>query len=675
MSAIHPALRRLKRSLPAAFFALVAIGAAMSGGCVFRRRSLDSMLLITLDTLRADHVSCYGPSPVDTPNLDSMARKGARIVRAWTPIPLTTPAHATILTGLYPSAHGVRNNGRFRLPDDVTTLAEVLKAANVRTAAFVASFTTLGVFGLSQGFDVYDDDLGNDSTGERRSRRPANEVVERAIQWLTANAGAPFLLWVHLYDPHFPYEAPAAYQARFPGDHYSAAVAFTDDQLGQLLQALDRTGAGRRTVVVAVADHGEGLKSHGEDHHGLLLYEEALRVPFLVVAPGRIAPGTLIGELTSTVDVLPTALGLLGRAVPPGVQGRDLLAASATGNERRRVYGETLFPYEELRWSALYAIREGDLKYIKGPDAALFDLSADPGEQHDLTLQRQQDVRRLDAALVDMAGKIANHERLAKAAGMGAANPDAIERLRTLGYIAGGSTGDGASGALPALGGRNPRDMMEVYYALHDAEALQRSNRAKEALERLTRVEKIDPDNPQVLLRSAQCWESMHDPARAEEIYRELLRRQPDFYLGYRYLSHLLLQQRRAQEARELWLLLWERLPGYVEISVQLAEAEIAAGMAHEAAARLAPYLQARPDDADGWQLFGRALAATGRSQEALRAFQSCLRLRPTSEAAVDGAVKLLVGSGHRNEARQLLDGLLERAPRDPMLLKVRAAM
>jgi choline-sulfatase len=632
------------------------------------------MLLITLDTLRADHVSCYGPSPVTTPNLDSVARRGARVARAWTPIPLTTPAHATILTGLYPSAHGVRNNGRFRLPQEVTTVAEVLKAANVRTAAFVASFTTLGVFGLNQGFESYDDDLGNDAMGEPRNRRPANEVVDRASQWLTTNGGAPFLLWVHLYDPHFPYESPAAYGARFPGDPYSAAVAFTDDQVGRLIEVLDRTGAGARTVVVAVADHGEGLKSHGEDHHGLLLYEEALRVPFLIAAPGRIGPGTVIGELASTVDVLPTALGLLGKPVPTGVQGRDLLSPSSARNPRRRVYAETLFPYEELRWSALYALREDDLKYVKGPRGELFDLAADPAEQHDLATQRPQDAARLDAALVEMAGSIANRDRLARAAGLTPADPDAIERLSGLGYIAGGSAAD-ASTVLPALGGRNPRDGMDIYYGLHDAEALQRAKRTREALEQLDRLRRVDPGNPQVLLRSASCWESAHDLARAEAVYRELLRRHPDFYLGYRYLSHLLVEEHRHRDARALWLDLGERIPGYVEVPLRLAEVEIAAGMPHEAAARLGPYLRAHAEDAEGWELLGRALAATGQNNDALRAFQSCLRLRPTSRNAAQGAVKLLVALGHRSEARQLLDELSARAPQDPLLMSLRAGL
>ncbi len=631
-----------------------------------RAPRLDSVLLITLDTLRADHVSCYGSSPVKTPHLDALALRGARLTRAWTPIPLTTPAHASILSGLYPPAHGLRNNGRFRLPDDVTTLAEVLKSGGSRTAAFVAAFPTLQIFGLGQGFDVYDDDLGNDAAGQRRSQRPATEVVDRAAVWLAANGAGPFLLWVHLYDPHFPYQPPAEYARRFPHDLYSGEVAFTDAEVGRLLNALERTGASARTVVVALADHGEGLETHGEDRHGLLLYEESLRIPFVVVSPGGIEPGSEIRSVASAVDVMPTVLGLLGKPIPAGVQGRDLLSASEA-ETGRRVYAETLYPREEFGWSALYAIRDGNLKYVEGPVPELFDLAVDPKEETNLAQARTQDVRRLAATLAEDAVRLAKTERLAAAAGFSdRSDSDVLERLASLGYVGGG--GGATAEALPSVRGRNPRDALADYYDLKRAQDLKQAGdygAAGRILEGLTRS---DPDNPQVWLTLAQNHHRAGRIREAEASFHELLRRFPAFYLGYRYFSDFLAKQGRFREARDLWLDLSQRTPGYVEIQVQAAKVELAGGMVDEASQRLTVYLEAHDQDAEAWTLLGRALASAGEADKALSAFRFALELRPTEGDALEGAITLLTGAGRKDEARTMVERLVTRAPSDPVL-------
>jgi arylsulfatase A-like enzyme/thioredoxin-like negative regulator of GroEL len=644
------------------------MGAVSLAGLGCRRSPrLDSVLLITLDTLRADHVSCYGSSPVETPHLDALALRGARVTRAWTPIPLTTPAHASILSGLYPPAHGLRNNGRFRLPDDVTTLAEVLKAGGSRTAAFVAAFPTIGVFGLGQGFDLYDDDLGSDAAGQRRSQRPADEVVEHAAAWLAANGARPFFLWVHLYDPHFPYEPPAGYARRFPSDPYSGEVAFTDAEVGRLLDALERTAASARTVVVALADHGEGLETHGEDRHGLLLYEESLRIPFLIAAPGRIEPGGEIRGVASAVDVLPTVLGLLGKPIPAGVQGRDLLSASDAETARRRVYAETLYPREEFGWSALYAIRDGDLKYVEGPAPELFDLAADPKEEANLAESRKQDARRLAAALAEDAARLVKTERLAAAAGFSdRSDSDVVERLASLGYVGGGA--GSTMEALPSVGGRNPRDALADYYALKRAQELKQAGNYGEAGRVLEGLTRSDPDNPQVWLTLAQNHHRAGRLRDGEATFRELMRRFPAFYLGYRYFSDFLAKQARFREARDLWLDLSKRTPGYVEIQVQAAKVELAGGMVVEAAQRLTAYLESHDQDAEAWTLLGRALAAAGETDKALSAFRFALDLRPTEGDALEGAINLLTRAGRKDEARRMVERLAARAPNDPIL-------
>jgi arylsulfatase A-like enzyme/thioredoxin-like negative regulator of GroEL len=649
---------------------LLCFVASVPGLACGRQARLDSVLLVSIDTLRCDHVSCYGPSPVQTPHLDALAQRGARIVRAWTPVPLTTPAHASILSGLYPPAHGVRNNARFRLPEEVTTLPELLKASGAQTAAFVASFTTSRLFGLAQGFDLFDDDMGNDPTGGRRSQRPGNEVVDRAAAWLADHAASPFFVWVHLYDPHAPYEPPPEYRRAFPRDPYSGEVAFADAQLGRLLEALDRSGAGPRTVVVAVADHGEGLGTHGEDHHGILLYEEALHVPFVVAAPGRITPGTQISVLASLVDVAPTVLGLLGRAAPRDWQGRDLRAAATPG---RRLYAETFYAHEEFGWSALYALREDDLKYVAGPGPELFDLGADPQERANLAESRAGVASRMAEALRVEAGGIARAERLAQAAGLGTGlDPDAVERLESLGYVAGGSSGAAAGGPLAGVEGRDPRSAMADYDRFRHAQDLMRDGRHTEAAELLSALAAADPANPQVLLRLAQSLDRGGRPAEAEAQLRRLIQRRGSFYLGYGYLSDLLEKRGRWDEARQVWLELERAQPGYVGIAVRLAQIDLAAGQPEAAASRLEAHLRSHEEESEAWAQLGRARARLGRSAAALDAFERALALHPTERSAAEGAVAVLIGTGRRADAQGLLRKLLARAPDDPLLLRLK---
>ena len=242
-------------------FLVLGILVLASVACSGKGGRPDSVLLITLDTFRADHLSCYGRSPVETPRLDELAARGVRVENVWTTVPLTTPAHASIMSGLYPMSHGVRNNARFRLPDDVRTLAEILSGAGRKTGGFVGSFTTNRIFGLAQGFDTFDDDMGRDDRGKKRSQRRGDQVVEAASRWLKASAADPFFLWVHLYDAHTPYDPPPPFRQHHPGDPYSGEVAFVDDLVGRLMDALKESGAQRRTGVAVGGGHGEGLGS------------------------------------------------------------------------------------------------------------------------------------------------------------------------------------------------------------------------------------------------------------------------------------------------------------------------------------------------------------------------------------------------------------------------------
>ncbi|MBV8199668.1 MAG: sulfatase, partial [Acidobacteria bacterium] len=342
-AAVRPARPPACRLPPIASLLLVcAMGAA---GCAPRQTAAGAarpgdepphgrganLLLVTLDTVRADHLGCYGYAGAETPALDRLAAAGVRFAHASSPVPLTLPSHTTLLTGLLPPHHGARNNGVRGLSAETPTLATLLAGAGYRTAAFVAAFVLDHRFGLARGFQIYDDEIERPANASwlLEAERPGGQVVDRALAWLERDDPRPFFLWVHLYDAHAPYNPPSPYRERHPDHPYDGAIAFADAQVGRLLAALGQRGLAASTVVAVVADHGESLGEHGELTHGLLLYEPALAVPLLLRAPG-LGPRT-VATPVSTVDLAPTLAGLLGRRFPQPPAGTEGARGGARG--------------------------------------------------------------------------------------------------------------------------------------------------------------------------------------------------------------------------------------------------------------------------------------------------------------------------------------------------------
>ncbi len=347
--------------------------------------SRPNLVLVTLDTVRADHLGCYGDSQAITPALDGLAAEGLRFTSASSTVPLTLPSHTTILSGLLPPHHGLRNNGAGLLAPGTPTLATLLAAAGYRTAAFLGAFVLDHRFGLAGGFEVYDDEIPRDPKAGTilEAERPGRDVMDRALAWLrTPGKGdaRPFFLWVHLYDAHAPYQPPAQWAAKHPGRPYDGEISEVDEQVGRLLAELKSRGLDGRTVVAVAADHGEGLGEHGELTHGLLLYEPTLHVPLLLRAPWGLQP-RVVAAPVSLVDLAPTLAGLVGHPFPAGRDGRDLSRALLAGEEPAagNVYAETRYP-ATFGWSPLAALRRRDRKYIASPRPELYDLARDPGE-------------------------------------------------------------------------------------------------------------------------------------------------------------------------------------------------------------------------------------------------------------------------------------------------------
>src|SRR3954470_5201514 len=476
------------------FFALtfltLAIGcrSQVSKSSAATPSSRPNVLLVTIDTLRADHVGSYGYNEASTPTIDALARRGVRFETAVAHVPLTGPSHASILTGQTPLGHGFRNNSGFILAPEVKTIAQDFRNAGYHTAAFVSGFPLDRRFGFDRGFETYDDHLprGNDRRRTPYVERFADATTDAALRWLETSSSAaapapPWFLWVHYYDPHAPYEPPADLAERYRQSPYDGEIAFVDRQLARLFQALDAGNETSRTIVAVTADHGESLGEHGEGTHGIFLYDATLRVPLVIAGP-QISGGGVSRTVARSIDVLPTLADCAGFPRLNDVDGRSLRSAPE-GQEisDAPAYAESLYADLELGWAPLYAWRTAGFKYIKAPRPELYDLEHDRSE----TANR---VEELHARTNDLAGKL--EQTLLRAPAPAAPHPvdaDVAERLRALGYVSGSPARRAAGTAL-----RDPKDGIRFLPRLNRGMSAARTE-PDVAIRELTAVLQEDP--------------------------------------------------------------------------------------------------------------------------------------------------------------------------------------
>jgi choline-sulfatase len=503
-----------------------------------------NLLLVTLDTVRADHLGCYGENDqAETPFLDSLCRNGVMFSDAVTSVPITLPSHTTIMTGLYPPNHGVRDNGTYRLAEERTTLAEDLRSHGYETAAFVGCFVLDARFGLNQGFDRYDFQVTRDGYRPGMvdfNERPASSVTDSVLSWLRerdrSSTTSPFFVWVHYFDAHLPYRSPLQALPRFSSRPYDAEITFADQQFGRLLAELKRERVLERTLIVVVADHGESLGEHGEPTHGMLLYRPTVRVPFIISCP-TLFTGThrVSDQVVGLVDIRPTVEELLG--VPPGedVDGLSLVGSGVTPD--RAIYVETEMPHDLAGWSPLYAIRSHERKYIQAPRPELYDVTADPAESHDLSASDPADARAMEQRLSIVAGAMG---------GVGAErrlSDEERERLAALGYV--------QTGVAPSAGPlADPKDMMPVYNDALRAERLYQERRIEEAAALATSVLERSPEcTPAIRVLSFSDLR-LGRPEEAVDLLRSSVRRWPDVFL-VRSLAQALIVDKRFAEAED----------------------------------------------------------------------------------------------------------------------------
>jgi choline-sulfatase len=667
----------------------VPAGAGTGGG------TRPNILLVTIDTLRADRLGSYGYAGAATPTLDALAARGVRHATAIAHVPLTGPSHASILTGHTPPGHGVRDNGGYTLPVAVRTAAEEFRQAGYRTAAFVSGFPLDRRFGFDRGFQTYDDHLprGSDRRRTPYVERFADGTTDAVLRWLAAPpseaaAGAPFFLWVHYYDPHAPYEPPGELADRFRAAPYDGEIAFVDAQLARLLRALEQKVLLAQTVVLVTADHGESLGEHGEGSHGLFLYDATLKVPWILAGPG-VAAGRVPTTVARGIDVLPTLLDYAGLPVPTAVEGRSLRPA-ADGREMSDAptYAESVYSEREFGWAPLFAWRTSRFKLIEAPRPELYDLAADAGEAHNRLAEQGAQAAELRQKLE------AARSRPAPPAAV-SVDRETAERLGALGYLGGGRAQGGGSG-------RDPKDGIRLMPRLNSGMTHARTDPPR-AIRDLEAVLAIDPGLLMARRTLAVAYASAgrHDRAIAElrrlekegqltaedaivlgdnlrfagrlpesvEVLQRAARENPKFAQPWLSLAEVHIKEKKNAEAARAYEHVLSLAPDHIEALRGLGDLALLEERTDVAAARYGRILEVDPQDAGAMTKMGVLRMRAGRAEEAIALFRQAVEREPANADTLLYLAGALSSTGRPAEAVPLFERALAAGPRSTMIL------
>ena len=637
----------LSSACPAIVLAIALLSCAPPTDATAADLSGSNLLLITVDTLRADRLGAYGDDLAATPNLDRLARNGVRFDNCYSPVPLTLPSHAALFTGKNPFAINVRTNGGYFLADSEMTLAEHLEQQGYATSAFVSTYILASRFGLMQGFDHYDDLLESSNLIRSfTSELPGDRVVNRFIAWLEAERPQQFFAWLHFYDPHLPYLPPGTFAERFVGDPYRGEIAFVDQQIGRALTALEATSSSADTLVVVTSDHGEAFGEHGETGHGLLAYDESLRVPLILSAPGRIAAGNVVDNRVRLTDLLPTLLDLLTEVEPSDIAGRSLrpLLAGATDEEPREVYFESLLGAEDYNWAPLTGLISGRYKYISLPQPELYDLSEDPDERRNLFRQQPGVVEQLDGRLRELLLATSSTTDLTRRE----VSQEDIAHLTALGYV--GAAERSSEIIDPKQGVRIEQRIKDVR-GLLDRDELE----AAEASATELQTEYGHLEMAGLFALRHEIAARRGDKASALAILEDGIDKLPDSERLHFLLAYFLLSSGRLEESEAVSRKLLEMNPRFSQAFIVLGQAaearrDLPAAIGHyEAALRLEPQsppLRRRHAD---------ALLSAGRWLEALAEFEGLVSDGLLKNDA-DSLFKVAVLSSQAGRAEQAED-------------------
>jgi len=554
------------------------------------------VILVSVDTLRADHLSCYGYTRFLTPHIDALRDEGTLFAQTDSVIPLTMPSHTSLLTSTYPFVNGVEEN-EDKLGPALPTLATILQSKGYRTAAFIGGYFLARRFGLDRGFDVYDAPFSDSASLARPLdlKRPAARVTEGAIRWLKVNSRPPFFVFVHLFDLHEPYNPPASLKGRYGADEYDAELGYADEVLGRFWSFLKRKHLYDQSLIILIADHGESLGEHGESTHGYFIYQSTLHVPLIVKWPkGSRNYARQVATPVSLIDVAPTILEVLGISAPPTFQGQSLMDLASPGAPaaEREVFSESVYARDRLGCAPLRSLRIGATQYIEAPKPELYDLVRDPAELHNLALEEQALATSFKDKLEALQSRYAS---MAKPAAKASMSPEVAANLRSLGYLA-------TSAPRQALrdSGPDPKDRLDEY------RQFQRGIR---------------------LLAIGRLWE-------AEATFKEMLNDHPDDVVGRYDLALCYLEDGRAYDAVMQLKSALRADPHDVQAEELMGTIWVDTRQYERARAEFKYLLSFAPEDYTAQYGLGLVADREKRVDDAIRHLKTAVRLRPDSANA-----------------------------------------
>jgi len=603
-----------------------------------------NVVVITIDTLRADHLGCYGYKLIRTPHIDALASESVRFLRAYTPVPVTLPAHTVIFTGTYPTLSGMHDFSGNKLNASQPTLATVLKQQGYATGAVIGSAVLDSRFGLNQGFDFYYDHFDFNRLQEsnlEEMERPGNVVADLALDWLGKNYHSKFFLWMHLYDPHFPYRPPAPFSEQYKDRPYDGEIAFADAQVGRLIAFLKAKDLYQNTLIVLSGDHGESLGEHGEKTHGFFIYNATLHIPVIIHLPQAPAAKT-VPELVSLADLMPTILHALKVEVPAQVQGRSLLAWMTPKKDvdSRNLYAETFLPRLHFNWSELRSVETENYQFIDAPKPELYDLSKDPGETLNLYAEKKAVADELRARLNKLIQQYSANQELAEQTGL---DPALMERLKSLGYA--GFSGGGNS-ATKASSLPDPKDRIQIYELISDAIADSQHGKYDSSAQKLTTALKAEETSVPAHYLLGLNYYRLRDFPKAVDEFQRVLQLSPDYALAVFQLGLAFARIGDFDQAIKMLQHALELDGTNFSAAYNLGAAYARKQMAPEAAAAFRETVRIAPEYAPGHRALGELLLYQGQVDESLAELRQAEAL-DASDASTHAALAKALSAKH----------------------------
>ena len=628
-----------------------------------------NVLLITMDTTRPDHLSCYNPDAAPTPNIDRLAAGGTRFTQAVVQVPLTLPSHACIHTGAYPEANGIRDNGGFQLDPKVPTLASVVGGHGFETAAFIGAAILNHRYGLNRGFTTYADDMHETRHIEKlpgiMAEIPAEEVSGRAIDWLQSverkgigRSGKRFFLWLHYYDPHFPYDPPEPFRSRFKSDPYAGEIVYTDAQIGKVLDWLKAKNVADQTLVVLMGDHGESLGEHGEYTHGIFLYDSTVHVPLIISGPG-VAKGAKVDQQVRSIDILPTVLDFLSISESTKSQGESLMPLLTSGHSVRTTYSymETLYPRTAMGWSELRGVRAGDWKLVVAPKSELYQLSADPKESRNVIDQNAAETERLKKRVWEVAGD-PTHTKPLQSSPM---DDQTRKELESLGYV----NVSRKQEIRLDMSGPDPKDRVAVLKIMEKTAEMVNTDRYAAAVPLLRPLLETDPQNPMLYTRLGLCYERLGQYGKAIEVRQTAIQKRADNAETHAELGELYVRVGRLDDAIAAMNRAAEMNPANMQNLTNLATAYLQTGKQADAEKVLHEILAQNPKSAEGHNLMGLLEVSRGRGEQARANFELAIEEDSNLAEAYLNLGLLAEKTGNPGKAIECYQQFLKKASPD----------